>query len=191
MFRPQHIIFGAILFLFCLRVDIVAASPKEIHLKDGSKIVGELVSFNQGVYTVKTENLGTVQLAESDVVSVLAEAAPQTAVVNSVVQPQGEPSVDMGALMASNPEFAQQIASVQGQISQNPDMMQAVQGLTQDPEVVALVSDPAFVSELMAAMNQGDPQAIANNPKVQKLLNNPNMRAAMQKIQGSALPPQQ
>ena len=51
-------------FLFCAQA---FAEPKSFTLKDGSVIKGELVSFQGGIYTVQTANLGRLLLSEANV----------------------------------------------------------------------------------------------------------------------------
>jgi hypothetical protein len=47
-----------------------AGEVKEVELNDGTVITGEIVSLNNGVYTIKSESLGTTKLSESKVRSI-------------------------------------------------------------------------------------------------------------------------
>ena len=60
--------------VFCLCIivgglygSVLAGELSEIELTDGSIIRGEIVSFINGVYTVKSGSVGTVRIDESDV----------------------------------------------------------------------------------------------------------------------------
>ena len=62
----------------------------------------------------------------------------------------------------------------------NPQNLADIQSLANDPQVIAALSDPAF----MKAIQSQDLQALQNNPQMNKLLNNPKIRAMIQQLQG-------
>ena len=53
-----------------------ANTPKEITLRDGSVIRGELLSFQNGIYTIQTQNLGRLQIPETNVINIGVAGAP-------------------------------------------------------------------------------------------------------------------
>jgi hypothetical protein len=166
---------------FCLSMLVLPqafAEYKKITLKDGSVIRGELISFDKGMYTLKTDNLGQLMLPETNVVSVVNESmAP-------ALQPQAQ--APAGQQAAGSGNFSNKVSAMQTQIMNNPQSMQAIQAMAQDPEISAMMSDPTFVEQLKAAMSgEGDPQALANNPKIQKLMANPQMQSLIQQMQGT------
>ena len=172
--------------LFCLAVlPQASAEVKKITLKDGSMIRGEVVSMSNGLYTVKTENMGEVLLSESNIVSVVNEslANAQQALQNQA-QALQQPAAAASA-PAGNNSFANQVNAMQGQIMANPQSMEAIQAMASDPEISAMMADPQFLQELTAAMSGNNPEAIANNPKVKQLMNNPKMQALIQQMGGS------
>jgi hypothetical protein len=71
-----------------------------------------------------------------------------------------------------------QIQAVQGQMLSDPSILTDIQALAQDPDMIAALSDPAFIQ---AVQNQ-DLQTIESSPQFQKLMNNPGIRALMGKM---------
>lgn len=151
-----------------------AGPAKNITLKDGSVIKGELISFDKGTYTLQTENLGRLQLPEANVVSIsngsLSSAIPQPALTSGIGTP--------GA-----PGFSGQVAAMQSQIMANPNTLQAVQAMAEDPEIVSMLSDPNFVKQLMTAVNTNNVDSVANDPKIQKLMQNSKIQSLIQQLQ--------
>ena len=50
-----------------------------IELKDGSRIQGDIQSLENGVYTVLSPSIGTVHVAQSNIVSIVYSAAASNA----------------------------------------------------------------------------------------------------------------
>jgi hypothetical protein len=150
-----------------------AGSTKQIALKDGSVIKGELVSFENGIYTVQTDNLGQLQLPEANVLSVANET-----IVAQAPQVAGQ--------AGSTPNFSNKVSAMQNQIMQDPHAMQTVQAMAEDPEIAAMISDPDFVKQLTAAVSDNNVESVADNPKIQRLMSNPKMQALIQQLQGDS-----
>jgi len=145
------------------------AESRVITMKDGSTVQGKLVSVNNGVYSVESPTLGTLSLKEADVQSV------------------GNP----GPVAGSAASAAKQVASdsdlqaVQNNIMADPGMMADLQAMANDPEVLALISDPAF----MEAAQAKDMAAVAANPRTAQLMNNPKFKALIEKLRASGMGP--
>lgn len=161
-----------LLLMFSFLSPLAFAGTKYITLKDGSVIKGELVSFENGTYTLRTENLGQLQLPEANVVSLSNDAA---------TAPLAQPGQQAGP----DPNFSNKVSAMQNQIMGNPQAMQAVQAMAEDPEIAAMISDPAFVQQLTAAVSNDNMDSVADNPKIQKLMSNPKMQALIQQLQES------
>lgn len=72
-----------------------------------------------------------------------------------------------------------QVKQLQEQMFGNPGIMALITALQSDPEMQALLSDPAFVE----AVQKGDTAALATDSRFQKLLNNPKVQAIVKQIQ--------
>ena len=151
-----------------------AATSKQIALKDGSLIKGELVSFENGLYTIQTENLGRLQLPEVNVVSIANEGAIAQA------------APPMAQQTAAAPGFSNKVSAMQTKIMGDPQAMQTVQAMAEDPEIAAMISDPNFVKQLTAAVSNNDMNSVADNPNIQRLMSNPKMQAFIQQLQGKS-----
>jgi hypothetical protein len=132
------------------------ASAQELHLKDGTVIRGELVSFINGTYTFSSQGLGTIQIP----------AAQVTGLTNGNQTTSRSPQ--------PNPAELQQI---QNQMLNDPETMQLLESLQNDPDFLALMEDP----EIMHAIQSGDFKSLENNPKLQKIMEKPQVNAIKQK----------
>jgi hypothetical protein len=145
------------LFLGSVRADEV----KEIVLKDGSVLTGEVVSLNNGVYTVKSDILGTIKLEESKVRVIRDRSVPPSATLSSNSSAAGG-----------------DVKSLQDKMMNDKEVMARIQSLQNDPEFQALLKDP----KIMQAVNAGDVAALSADPRFMKLLNNPTVREIQNKV---------
>lgn len=135
-----------------------AGETKTIALKDGSTIQGQVTRLEKGTYTIESPLLGKVEISEEKILGITTASSEKAA----TEQAQGV-----------------NIDTAQAQILANPDAMKDIQAIAADPEVVALISDPAF----MQIVQSKDPAAIQANPKTQQLMENPKIKALIQKLQ--------
>ena len=158
-------------FLFRLFIIVTAAnlalcahaqSTKVITLKNGSVIKGTVLQLADGVYTLKTDNLGNFSVAESEIVSIAEEPAP--------VPP------DTGNTATAS--LKGQVQEMQTSLLSDPEVMTEIQNIMQDPEIRGVLSDPAFMSAVMSY----DPKQIQQNEKTQYLLQNPKFQSLMKKV---------
>jgi len=142
------------------------AEPKSIILKDGSVIQGEVIGFSSGIYTVKTANLGEIQIQDKNIQAIAAKGAanPQKAQNNS----------------SSNAEIQRKVQAMQGSILSDPQMMNEIQSLMNNPEIMRLMADENFIQEVMSM----DPEKLEKNPKMKELMNNPEMLRVIRRLQG-------
>ena len=81
----------------CSAKVLFADASKIILLKDGSQLKGEVLAVNNDVYTIQTQNLGTIQIRGTDIVSIAAEnLAPATV--------SASPSGNLQGQAKGNPE---------------------------------------------------------------------------------------
>lgn len=76
---------------------------------------------------------------------------------------------DLGAANAAAGEAVQ---ALQQRIVSDPQMAASVQALRDDPQVQAVLTDPA----ISAALARGDTAALLNDPKVRALADDPAMQ---------------
>ena len=148
----KHITFG-LLFLFGISLgSALAGEIKEIELKDGSVIYGEIVSFSGGVFTLRSKGLGTVKIEESKI-----------RVIRSGTREGGKQG---------------QIQQLQKRMMSDKEVVEMILSLQNDPDVQKILQDP----EIMKAVNAGDMDALLSNPKFMKLLENPTIHEIREKV---------
>jgi len=147
------------LFMICFAIVIIlvarsvfAGGLREIELRDGSSITGEVVSLNNGIYTIKSESLGTVKIEESKVSVIRQKSSTQGA--------GGE------------------ARSLQNKMMNDEEIMSLIQSLQNDPEFKKILEDP----DVLKAVNAGDIPALMANPKITKLLNNRTVQEIQKKV---------
>ena len=141
----------------------VLASPT-IELKDGSRIEGEIKSIDNGVYTVLSPSLGTVHVAQSNIVRIVYGGD-----VANAAAPTGKPPARDDALTSD-------IQQLQTRLAQDPATMQSIMSLQNDPQIQAVLSDPA----IMKAIQEGDYMSLLGNAKIQGLESNEHLKQLLQ-----------
>ena len=145
----RYLVVGFLGLLSMLVSQAVAGEIREIELHDGSVITAEILSLKNGVYTLKSDSLGTFNVKASKIRALrLNPSAPQP--------------------HATNP----QIHHLQQTMMGNPAIMERISSLLQQADVQAVLSDPAIL-EAVRTNNFG---ALLANPKFMQLLNNPTIQ---------------
>lgn len=135
---------------------------REIELADGSVLNGEILSLANGVFTIRSPNLGVITIEDAKVRTIRAKQAT------------GSASGDHGSS-----GLAEQARSVQGKIMGDKEIMGLILSLQGDPDFQKILADP----EVMRAVSAGDITALTANPKFMQLLNNPTVQRIQQKVQ--------
>jgi hypothetical protein len=154
---------GLFILLGILCGSVFAGELREIELIDGSVIFGEIVSFSNGVYTLKSGSLGTVQINESRI---------RVIRLKSHGAPTGEPA------SPSNTSTGTQVQALQKLMMNDKDIMSVILSLLNDPDFQEILKDPAIIN----AVNSGDIDALISNPKFMKLLKNPRFQEIKRKV---------
>lgn len=136
-----------------------AANSREIVLKDGSVITGDVLKFDGTQYTISSASLGTVNINNSE--------------IKEIRSPSSKPSGSPGVTGISPGE----ISAMQQQLMSNQEIMALINTLQNDPEVQAILTDP----EVMQAIASGNIQALMSNPKFKSLLDNPTIKSIAEK----------
>jgi hypothetical protein len=123
-----------------------AGELRHIELTDGSSLTGEVISYANGVYTVRTASLGTIAIEDGKVRSI---SAP-----------------DVQAPASSPPEAG--VRSLQERMESDPQIMETIRSLKDDPSFRQVLEDP----EILKAMENGDMAALMASPKFMRLLDN-------------------
>ena len=142
-----------------------AQSSKTITLKDGSIVKGDVVRFQNNIYTIMTAGLGQIDIPDSQIVSIAAPGANPT---NS-----SQPFSSSG-----NPELKGQVQQMQNSVLSDPKMVGEIQKLMEDKEIMAILSDKNFVNDMMSY----DPNRIQANQKTKTLMQNPQIQNLINQI---------
>ena len=141
----------------------VLAAPT-IELKDGSRIQGEIQGLANGLYTVVSPNIGTVHIAQSNIVRIIYSGD----VSNAAGSPSKSPARDDAA--------TREMEQLQTRLAQDPAAMQSIMSLQSDPQIQAILNDPA----IMKAIQEGDYMSLLGNAKIQALENNAHLQQLLQ-----------
>jgi hypothetical protein len=160
----RRVIVGAFVVVAIFGFTATAGEFKEIELIDGSTIRGELVSFNNGVYQLRTSSLGMIEIEDSKVVMIRSSRA-------NPIRGDGQETAPTNS----------EIDRLQRKMTRDEDIMLLILSLENDPDIQEVLGDP----DIMKAVNSGDIAALSSNPKFMKLLENPKIK----QIQKKALSP--
>ena len=141
----------------------VLASPT-IELKDGSRIEGEIESVENGVYTVLSPSIGTVHVAQANIVRIVYSGD----VANAAASPDKSPARDAA--------LANKIQQQQARLAQDPAAMQSIMSLQSDPQIQAVLNDPVIAK----AIQEGDYASLLGNAKIQALESNEHLKQLLQ-----------
>jgi hypothetical protein len=149
-----------LLGLFTVFPGLVVAENIALKLKDGSIVKGELLSFVEGTYTLKSASLGLIEV-ESDKVGAIGSSAD---------------SVFDGDVVGNTHTNISDIITV---LTQDKDIMSMIMALQNSPDVAAILAD----AEVMQAIQSMNYEALENHPKIKNLMRNAQINAIQKKIQ--------
>ena len=168
MFKQYAKIFLFIFFVSIFISSTYAENFRMIKLKDGSTLKGQVLKLEQGLYSIQTPQLGIIQIAESDVLSIQQGSQNQAQPINTN--------------QISSQDLQSQVNAVQQTILSNPEMMGQIELLLQNSEIQTLLSDPQLMNSIMSY----DMTTIENNQNIQQLMQNPEMQQMIQAIQSQS-----
>ncbi len=156
-----------LIFLTMLMVISICAAhageSAEVELVDGSVVYGEVVSLKNGIYTIKSDSMGTFVISKSKIRAIRFRSQR----VNKGIRenPQGtDKSID--------------VQGIQKSLLADQDIFKIILSLQNDPEIQKILND----LETMKAVQSGDIQSLMSNPKFMELLNNPKIKAINKKV---------
>lgn len=135
---------------------------RSIELTDGSTVVGEVVSVNNGAYTVNTPKLGTITIKDTDIRAITSKGAGNS----------GTPSADKPQFPSANAGTTDEMVNLQKRIMNDPSMSGSLKSLQNDPAFKQILQDP----EIVKAIQSGDLTSLQGNPKIQNLTQNPTVQ---------------
>ena len=150
---------GLMMLLTLASSSLFSAELQRITLQDGSIVNAEVLSLKNGVYTLKSPAMGEV-----------AVHADRIRAINSLrnTQPQAP---------GPGPAPAMEMEQIQSSLLSSADTVKVIMSLQNDPQVRAILSD----RDIMAAIQRGDYESLASNPKIKRLMN----KAEIKQITGS------
>ena len=153
-----------ILFLAMICSIAQAAERGEIELIDGSLIYGEIVSLDQGVYTILSDSMGRLKIGESK--------------IRAIRFPSSTGNRDTRDNIKQKPgDVGPEIQALQKSLLNDEDILTTILSLQEDPKVQEVLNDP----DVMNAVLAGDVQSLMSNPKFLELLNHPKMQEILKK----------
>ena len=153
----RSLVTSILLLLGVLIGNVFAGEVREVELKDGSVICGEIVSFKDGIYTLKSSTLGTVKIEESKI---------RVIRFNPSVKTKGKQG------NSAQTSSKAQVQALQQLMMGDKEIISMILSLLNDPEVRKILEDPSITK----AVNSGDIEALISNPKFMKLLDNPAVK---------------
>ncbi len=174
--KPTNVIINGLTLLLLTTsialAQISSSETKTITLQDGTTLKGQVVGFQNGIYTIQTALFGQINLKDSEIVNIGAGPA----LTNN---PSSQaPTVQPNTQSAETNQLKMQALGVQQQLLSDPDTLMQMQAMLQDPQIMQILNDPEFVK---AATNY-DLQKIQNDPRTQQLMNNPQMQKLLNKM---------
>ena len=153
--KPVQIVLILLLALFC--GGAFAGTPGEIELIDGSLIRGEIVSFKEGVYTLRSKAIGSIEINESKI---------------RAIRFTSDETGHKAAYRATDGPTSAESEDLQHELLNNEKILPILLSLQNDPEIQEILNDP----DIMDAVFAGDLQRLMSNPKFMELLNHPKVR---------------
>ena len=153
-------LFILITFWWCS--SLWSTEQRQIELNDGSLISGEIIAFNQGTYTIKSNTLGTLAIKDSD--------------IRTIRSPTTNPSAPSSS--SSNQAISSELQNLQNLIMNDPQMMNSISSLQDDPQFQAILQD----TKVMNAVTSGNINELLSNPDFVKLLEHQKVQEITKQI---------
>lgn len=152
-----------IILLVVLSAGVFAGEIREITLMDGSAIYGEIVSFNDGIYTIKSNSLGTIKIEESDIQQIRVK-------FRGVNKNEYDSPLDSS--------LSSEVQTLQSLMKNDQAIMNMIVSLQNDPDFQEIMGD----TDIINALNSGNIAALISNPKFMRLLDNEKVQQIQKKL---------
>jgi len=142
------------LFFLALSTAAYCGQLNRIELADGTVINGELTSYANGVYTIRSSGLGEIKVEASNVSKIETLSSP---------------------LMGTSPL---QVQDYKQKLMSDPGNAAVISGLGSDSRIQELAQDP----QIIKASETGDIQELMKNEKFMSIVNDPRIQEEIKKI---------
>jgi hypothetical protein len=149
--------------LIFLSAGVYAGEFSEIGLIDGSTIYGEIISFYDGMYTVKSSSLGSIKIDASDIREIRVHSGN-----TKNREDESTPNSSIGS----------EVQALQTFMQNDQEIMAIIFSLQNDPDFQDIMSDPGILN----AVNSGNIAALISNPKFMSLLNHHKIQEIQKKL---------
>jgi hypothetical protein len=139
-----------------------AGGESVFFLQDGSTIQGELISFKDGYFEIRSKSIGSVKLHQSKIKNITGGSS------------SGGKKIDFDKIKKQNPD--QVIGQMGRDYNLSDNDFEKIGKTMSNPEVRKLLSDP----ELMKMIQSGNSEGLMDHPGMKKLMENPDF----QKLKG-------
>jgi hypothetical protein len=170
---------SVLLLLAITLASAFSAEISEIYLDDGSVLRAEVVSLQNGMYTLRSPSLGEFTL-EASRVTLIGRRKEGKMIVPSATSPAPEQA------FGSSENFQEKIASTQAAIMTDPEGMKLAVAMAFDPEFRKLLEDP----EAVAALKSGDTATLMKKPQFRAIMSNPKIQGLADKMKDKVNNPQ-
>lgn len=145
-------------------------------LDDGSVIVGEPLGLTDGVFRIRTQTLGDIDIEVTRIRRMQQAGADAAADGNAA----GADAFGATGNNAAPAGYASQIQALQQSMVSDTGIMESIMALQQDPELRQAMQDP----ELMGLITSGNVEALRNHEAFGRLMNHPGIRAIIEQLTG-------
>lgn len=157
----------ACLFILLLCRPGFCAVVNRIELADGSVINAEILSFDNGSYTLDAGNLGIIRV---DALKIRRIDSPN----------ENAPApLETNTSNLSNTAIKSEIDKVKTKMMTNPDTLKMATEMTLDPQFQEIMKDP----EIIKAVYSGNIQALMSNQKFMAAANHPKIKEINKKLE--------
>lgn len=141
----------------------IADSLRIIELNDGSRIAGEILAFESGVYTIQSDTLGRLHIPDESIRAIRSD------------RPKAPPTV-RSLVAVPSPLYGAQFAEIQSRMVNDPNLLTIVMSLQNDPQLLSILNDPV----LMSAIAAGDLESLQSSPKILELEDHQTIQQLLQ-----------